>query len=81
VSDSGRRRQLADAGREIGRDLLVTAVVAVVVIGCVVLGGIVGAQLNNDLAPLVGGAIGLVVGIPAAIAIGGRLARPHRPSE
>jgi len=30
VSDSGHRRQLAEAGREIGRDLLTTAVVAAV---------------------------------------------------
>jgi uncharacterized membrane protein len=81
MTDSGRRRQLAEAGREIGRDLLTTSVVAAVIVGCIVVGGVIGAQFNNDVAPLVGGAIGLVIGIPAAWLIGARVARPHRRSE
>ena len=81
MTDSGRRRELAEAGREIGRDLLATVVVAAIVIGCVVLGGFIGAQVNNDVAPLVGGAIGLVIGIPLAWLIGARVARPHRRSQ
>jgi glycerol uptake facilitator-like aquaporin len=65
----------AEVGKEIGRDLLTKAVVAVVLIGCILIGGVVGAQVNNDSAPLAGGAIGLVVGILAAVLIGVRLRR------
>jgi uncharacterized membrane protein len=81
VTESGGRRELAGAGREIGRDLLATAVVAAVIVGCIVAGGVIGAQVNNDVAPLAGGAIGLVIGIPLAWLIGVRVARPHRRSE
>jgi hypothetical protein len=64
-----------EVGKEIGRDLLVKAVVAVVLIGCVLIGGVIGSRVNNDRAALAGGAIGLVVGIPAAVIIGIRLRR------
>ena len=65
----------AQVGKEIGRDLLTTVTVAVVLIGCMLIGGIIGAQVNNDIAVLVGGAIGLAVGIPAAVLLGLRLRR------
>lgn len=64
-----------EVGKEIGRDLLTTAVVAVVLIGCILIGGVIGAQVNNDSTPLAGGAIGLVVGTLAAVLIGVRLRR------
>jgi hypothetical protein len=69
------REQLAEVGKELGRDLFTKAVVAVVLIGCILVGGLIGAQVNNDIAPLVGGATGLVVGITAALLIGLRLTR------
>jgi hypothetical protein len=62
-------------GKEIGWDLLTKAVVAVVVIGFILIGGVIGAQVNNDAAALAGGAIGLVVGAFAAVLIGVRLRR------
>ena len=65
----------AEVAKEIGRDVLVKAVVAVVLIGCILIGGVIGSQVNNDTAALAGGAIGLVVGIPAAVLIGVRLTR------
>jgi tetrahydromethanopterin S-methyltransferase subunit G len=65
----------AEVGKEIGRDLLIKAVVAVMLIGCILVGGVIGAQVNNDTAALAGGAIGLAVGIPTAILIGARLRR------
>jgi hypothetical protein len=60
---------------EIGRDVLTTLTVAVVLIGCVLIGGTIGAQVNNDIAVLVDGAIGLAVGVPAAVLLGLRLRR------
>jgi hypothetical protein len=65
----------AEIGKEIGWDLLTQAVVAVVLIGCILIGGVIGSQVNNDSAALAGGAIGLVVGIVAAVLIGVRLRR------
>jgi hypothetical protein len=66
---------LTSVGKEIGRDLLIKAVVVVVLVGCVLLGGVVGSQVNDDIAVLAGGAIGLAVGIPAAVLVGARLRR------
>jgi carbon starvation protein CstA len=62
-------------GKEIGRDLLTKAVVTIVLIGCILIGAVIGSQVNNDTAALAGGAIGLVVGIPAAVLVGARLRR------
>jgi hypothetical protein len=69
------REQLTEAGNELGRDLLTKTVVVVVLIGCILVGGVIGAQVNNDTAPLAGGAIGLAVGIAAALLIGVQLTR------
>jgi hypothetical protein len=66
---------LSSVGKEIGTDLLIKAVVVVVLIGCVLIGGVLGSQVNNDAAVLAGGALGLAVGIPAAVLVGARLRR------
>jgi hypothetical protein len=47
----------------------------VVLIGCILIGGVIGSQVNNDSAALAGGAIGLAVGVAAAVVIGARLRR------
>jgi hypothetical protein len=65
----------AQVGKEIGRDLLTTVTVAVVLIGCILIGGVIGSFVNNDIAVLVGGAIGLTVGVIVAVLVGLRLRR------
>ena len=68
----------AEVGKQIGHDLLTKAVVAVVLVGCILIGGVIGSQVNNDTAALAGGAIGLAVGVPAAVLVGARLRRHLR---